>query len=153
MKIRKASLIDMSNLINLRIDCLRDMDGLTDEQESEIRAKLEPYYREHIDQDLIIVVAETSKNAIISIAFLVLMDFPPKPSVITGKIGTLLNVYTCPEHRNCGTATKVIKFLIDEAIRLNVSSIELNATPKGKPLYEKLGFKEPHYVAMELQLL
>ena len=99
MKIRKALLTDMPDLINLRIDCLRAMDGLTDEQEAEIREKLEPYYREHIDHDLIITVAETSQNAIASIAFLVLSDFPPKPSVMTGRMGTLLNAYTCPEHR------------------------------------------------------
>ena len=153
MEIRKASLKDMPDLINLRIDCLRDMDGLTEEQEVEIRAKLEPYYREHMDHDLIIAVAETSQKAIASIAFLVLTNFPPKPSVISGRIGTLLNVYTCPEHRSKGNATKVVRFIIEEAKRLNVSSIELNATPEGKPLYEKLDFKEPHYAAMELQLI
>ena len=153
MEIRKATLNDMPDLINLRIDCLRTMDGLTDEQEIEIRGKLEPYYRDHLDHDLIVAVAEISQNVIASIAFLVLTDFPPKPSVITGRIGTLLNVYTCPEHRSSGTATKVVKFIIDEAKRLNVSSIELTATPKGKPLYDKLSFKEPHYTAMELQLL
>jgi GNAT superfamily N-acetyltransferase len=153
MEIRRASLNDMPDLINLRIDCLRAMDGLTIEQEAEIRPKLEPYYRAHLDHDLIIVVAETSQNTIVSIGFLVLTDFPPKPSVITGRIGTLLNVYTCPEHRSQGTATKVVGFLIEEAKRLKVSSIKLNATVIGKPLYEKLDFKEPHYAAMELQLV
>lgn len=152
MEIRKASLNDMTELINLRIDCLRAMDGLTDEQEAEIRVKLEPYYRQHINHDLIIAIAETAQNTIVSIAFLVLSDFPPKPSVITGRIGTLLNVYTCPEHRSSGIATKAVRFLIEEAKRLNVSSIELSATPEGKPLYEKLNFKEPHYAAMELQI-
>jgi len=153
MKIRKATLNDMPDLINLRIDCLRAMDGLTDEQEAEIREKLEPYYREHLDRDLIIVVAETAQNTMISIAFLVLSEFPPKPSIITGRVGTLLNVYTHPGHRNTGTATKVVSFLIEEAKRLNVSVVDLTATPAGKPIYEKLGFKEPHYSAMELQLL
>jgi len=153
MEIRKASLNDMTELINLRIDCLRAMDGLTDEQQAEIRIKLEPYYRLHINHDLVIAVAETSQNTIVSIAFLVLSDFPPKLSVITGRIGTLLNVYTCPEYRSSGTATKVVRFLIEEAKRLNVSSIELTATPEGKPFYEKLKFKEPYYAAMELRLL
>lgn len=153
MKIRKATLDDMPDLINLRIECLRAMDGLTDEQEAKIREKLEPYFREHLDRDLIIAIAETAQNTIASTAFIVMSEFPPKPSIITGRIGTLLNVYTYPEHRGTGIATKVVIFLIEEAKRWNVSMVDLNATPGGKPIYEKLGFKEPHYTSMGLQLL
>jgi GNAT superfamily N-acetyltransferase len=152
MQIRKATLEDMSELIELRIECLRDMDGLSEEQEERVRGKLEPYFAEHLDRDLIVVVAETLKNKLISTAFLVLSEWPSNPSFITGKVGILLNVYTYPEHRGKGVATQVVSYLIEEARRIEVSMIELNATPDGKPLYDKLGFKIPHYTGMRLRL-
>lgn len=152
MQIRKATLEDMSSLIELRIECLRDMDGLTEEQEERVRGKLEPYFTEHLDRDLIVVVAETPKGKLISTAFLVLSERPANPSFITGKVGILLNVYTYPEHRGKGVATQVVSHLIEESRRIGVSMIELNATPDGKPLYDKLGFKIPHYTSMRLRL-
>jgi GNAT superfamily N-acetyltransferase len=153
MLIRKATLQDMSELIELRIECLRDMDGLTEEQEERVLVKLEPYFTEHLDRDLIIIVAETPKKKLVSTAFLVLSERPANPSFITGRIGTLLNVYTYPEYRGQGTATQVVSYLIEEARKLDVSMIELNATPDGKPLYDKLGFKIPHYTGMRLRLI
>ncbi len=154
MNIRRATLNDMADLIDLRIDCLRAMDGLTNEQEAEIRGLLEPYFREHLDHDLIVTLAETDQNKMVSTAFLVLSEWPPKPSVKTGRIGTLLNVFTYPKYRNAGMATKTINLLIEEAKRLNVSMLELNATPDGQPLYEKMDFKVPtNYTGMERYLL
>ncbi|TGE39393.1 GNAT family N-acetyltransferase [Desulfosporosinus fructosivorans] len=78
---------------------------------------------------------------------------PANPSFITGKTGTLLNVFTYPKYRRMGSATKAICKIIDEAKRLGVSSIDLSATQDGKPLYEKLGFIEPKCTQMRLQLV
>ena len=82
MLIRKATLQDMADLIELRIECLRDMDGLTEEQEERVRGRLEPYFTEHLDRDL------------------------------------------------------------TECVYVS-----------GKPLYDKLGFKIPHYTGMRLRLI
>ena len=153
MIIRRATLEDLPELITLRIDFLRTMDGMTEEQEKDIREKLVLYYNEHLDRDLIIAVAETAQSTIVSTAFLVLSERPPSPSFITGRIGTLLNVYTDPENRRIGLASKTVKFIIEEAKGLNVSLIDLNATPEGKPLYVKQGFQEVHYSGMRLMLL
>jgi GNAT superfamily N-acetyltransferase len=154
MIIRRVRLDDMDALIELRINCLRAMDGLTEEQEAQIREMLEPYFTEHLDRDLIAAAAEEDYgNEIVSTAFLVISEWPPKPSSITGRIGTLLNVFTYPEYRSKGTATKVVSFLLEEAKRINVSVVDLTASPDGKPIYEKLGFKEPHYTAMSLRLI
>jgi GNAT superfamily N-acetyltransferase len=129
------------------------MDGLTEEQEEQVRGKLEPYFAEHLDRDLIVAVAETPKNKLVSTAFLILSYRPANPSFITGKVGTLLNVYTYPEYRGKGVATQVVSYLIDEAKKFDVSMIELTATPAGKPLYDKLGFRIPHYTGMRLRLI
>ena len=99
-------------------------------------------------------LAETGNN-IIATAFLVISEKPANPAFITGKIGTVLNVFTYPEYRKKGIATELLKRLIEEAKAQNVSYIELSATESGKPLYEKLGFqtKQSRYTEMKLQLI
>ena len=49
----------------------------------------------------------------------------------------------------------MISEVIEEAKKLELSSIDLSSTPDGKPLYEKLGFIEPKskYTRMKLQLV
>jgi predicted GNAT family N-acyltransferase len=54
-----------------------------------------------------------------------------------------------------GIATLILKELIAEAKRLNVSYIELSATADGRPVYKKLGFveKQSKYTDMKLKLV
>jgi GNAT superfamily N-acetyltransferase len=153
MNIRKADMGDLNTLVELRLDCLRAMDGLSEEEEAVVRPKLKPYFTEHLDRDLIVAVAETSDGTIVSTAFIVTLERPPKPSFITGRVGTLLNVYTRTEYRGKGVATGVVSYILEEARKINVSMVDLTATPDGKPIYVKLGFKKPHYEEMELQLI
>ena len=155
MIIRKATMEDIDILIKLRIDyLLADVGNLTEEEENIIRSQLTTYYVKHINHDFIALLAEID-NKVVSTAFLVISEKPANPAFITGKTGTLLNVFTYSEYRRRGIATKVICQIIEEAKKLGVSSIDLYATPDGKPLYKKLGFTEPKskYTAMKLQLI
>lgn len=153
MNIRKATIDDIVLLIKLRIDYLiTDMEKLTTQEENAIRAQLKTYYEKHINQDFLAILAENDSK-VMAAAFLVITEKPANPTFITGKTGTLLNVLTYPEYRRMGLATKVVTKVIDEATQLGVSSIDLSATEDGKPLYEKLGFKEPKYTSMKLKLV
>lgn len=150
--IRKATIEDIGILINLRLDFLFDHIGnLTEDQESAIRLQLASYFTKHINNDFLAILAET-KNDVVSTAFFVIDERPANPIFITGKAGTLLNVFTYPKYRRMGFAKKVIERIIEEAKQIGVSSIDLLATQDGKPLYEKLGFTEPKDTAMRLQL-
>ena len=128
MNIRKADMDDLNTLVELRLDCLRAMDGLSEEEEASIRPTLKPYFTEHLDRDLIVAVAETSAGTIASTAFIVTSERPPNPSFITGRVGALLNVYTCPEFRGKGIATSVVSYILEEA-------------------------RKPHYEEMRIQLI
>ncbi|ULQ61170.1 GNAT family N-acetyltransferase [Brucepastera parasyntrophica] len=77
---------------------------------------------------------------------------PPNPNFVNGKTGTLLNVFTYPEYRNQGIAATLMKKLIEEAKKENISEIELSATKDGEKLYKKLGFKESEYTEMNILL-
>lgn len=152
MIIRKATIKDIEKLIGLRIDFLREeMGNLSADEETAIRAQLATYFAEQIDRDFIAVLAEAD-DRIVSTAFLAMSEKPANPVFITGKTGTLLNVFTYPGHRRKGYATKTVCRIIEEAKKLGVSSIDLSASEAGKPLYEKLGFEVPKSTAMRLRL-
>lgn len=154
MNIRKATNKDIEVLIQLRIDyLLADKGSLSKNEKILIQSQLKAYYPKHINHDFIAILAEIN-NEVVSTAFLAISEKPANTYFITGKTGTLLNVFTYPDYRRMGLATSVIRAIIDEAKKLGVSSIDLSATEDGKPLYEKLGFTERTiYTPMKLQLI
>ena len=51
-----------------------------------------------------------------------------------------MNMYTKPEYRRKGIAWQTLKLLVKAARQAGVSSISLEATESGRPLYEAFGF-------------
>lgn len=51
-----------------------------------------------------------------------------------------MNMYTNPNYRRKGTAYKTLDKLIGDIKRKGISSISLETTAMGRPLYEKYGF-------------
>ena len=58
----------------------------------------------------------------------------------TGKRAHLMNVYTKKEWQRHGIALRMVSMLIEEAWKMGVTEISLDATTEGRPLYKKLGF-------------
>lgn len=154
MIIRKATINNIDLLIKLRFDYLIEDNGsLTHDEKTAIQEQLRDYFEKHIQDNTFIGVIAEMDSQIVSTAYLAISEKPANPVFITGKTGTLLNVLTYPEFRRKGIATKVITFLLEEAKKVGVSSIELSATSDGKPLYEKVGFITSKYTAMRMKLV
>ena len=66
----------------------------------------------------------------------------PTFSHATGKRSHLMNVYTDPSYRGQGIARTMVNMLIEDAWAKGATEISLDATTMGRPLYEKLGFKD-----------
>lgn len=152
MKIYRATLNDINDLIRLRIDYLNTEAPLSDAQVTLISGQLTDYFSKHLPTDGLIAVIASVNNDIAAAAFLAIGERPANLTFTNGKTATLLNVLTYPQYRRRGIATQVIKTIIDEAKQIGVSAIDLYATEKGKVLYEKLGFCVPYYSAMRLKL-
>ena len=88
-----------------------------------------------------VYVARNEKD-IVSCVFLLIVEKPMSPSFITGKTGTVLNVYTKPEYRKKGYAKKLMNMMLEDAKAENVSKIELKATEDGYSLYRSVGFED-----------
>lgn len=149
MVFEKAGAEEISALVDLRIAYIReDHGGLTEDTEKRLRSVLPAYFTEHLNRDLFVYTAKD--GAIVSCAFLVIAEVPANPSFVTGRIGTVYNVYTVPEYRRKGLARHVMGELLSDAEKFGLDFVELKATKDGYHLYETLGFKETasEYVPM-----
>ena len=152
--LREAGKEDIPVLIELRMAYLcENRGGLTMQEETALRVVLEEYFTRNIGTMVFAYLLEMDGQPI-STAYLAISEKPANPAFMTGRIGTILNVYTKAEYRRRGYATKVLEKLIDRAKEENLSKIELSATADGKPVYEKLGFQEKKsdYTDMQLRL-
>lgn len=141
IKVETADSTDINELVQMRIDYLtEDYGSLTEIQSEKIRNQLPVYYQNHLNKDLFVYVVKPEK--IVSCCFLLVSEKPANPSFINGRTGTVLNVYTKPEFRKKGFAGKIMEFLISEAKKMNLDSIELKATDNGYNLYKSVGFED-----------
>lgn len=142
MIFEKATVQDISALIDLRIEYLQeDLGTITDKDLSLIKTSLPLYYEKHLNKDLIVYVARNEVD-IVSCAFLLIVEKPMSPSFITGKTGIVLNVYTKPEYRHRGYAKELMTMMLENAVAQDVSVIELKSTEDGYLLYKSVGFED-----------
>ena len=152
--LREADINDIALLTELRLTYLRaDRGSLTETEEAALRKVLPDYFARNLGTMFFAYIIEIDGRAV-SAAYMAVSEKPANPAFITGKIGTILNVYTDPAYRRRGLAAQVLKKLIERAKEENLSKIELSATADGRPVYEKLGFavKQSAYTDMQLRL-
>ena len=142
MNVEKAGVDDIDVLVKLRLDYLcEDHGSLSEDDLTVIRRDLPGYFQAHLDKDLF-VYAIREDHAIVSCAFLLIIEKPMSPSFINGKTGIVLNVYTCPSARRKGYAGAVMRTMISDAKEKNLSVIELKSTEDGYRLYRSVGFTD-----------
>lgn len=56
-----------------------------------------------------------------------------------------MNMYTKPKWRRKGIGSALLEKLLKESKKRGINEITLHATPIGRSLYEKYGFKPNHH--------
>jgi GNAT superfamily N-acetyltransferase len=151
LEYRTATLDDLNHVLEMRIAYLAEINNkLTDKDTNALLNHLPDYYRRHMGKDFFAYIA-FDEGKPVSTVYLLIVERPANLNFITGKSGVLLNVYTMPAYRKRGIASVLLSMAIEEAKKLDVSHIELQATDMGIPVYEKLGFrhKQSQYTYME----
>ncbi len=131
-----------ASLVDMRILFLwEDGKEASEKQLYKIAENLPSYFEKHIDKDCFAFGAYDNEK-LVSVALLLIIEKPSNLRFVTGRIGEVLNVYTIPEYRRQGIATKVMQMLVDFAKESALDFVELKATKNGYPLYKKLDFVE-----------
>jgi len=142
MVIEKASEKETDALVVLRLAYLQEDLGTVSESDLQSMKELLPqYFRKHLNRDLVVYIAREEEE-IFACAFLLVVEKPMSPMFITGKTGTVLNVYTKPEYRKKGYAKQLMNALLEDAKEKGLSVVELKATEDGYHLYKSVGFED-----------
>lgn len=96
------------------------------------------------------VLAEGRRGAEISFAigavnYIAYLDGQPAGAgtlFLRGPMGGIYNMCTLPRFRRCGVASAVLAACIADGGALGCRVLGLTPTPMGRPLYERLGFRE-----------
>ena len=148
MEYRKATEVDIDQLVKLRISQLLD-EGYP--ETSDIRKDLEKYFSASLKNESLICWVGLANEAIVATAGLCFYQLPSTFSNPSGRIAYITNMYTADGYRKRGVASHLLQLLLDNAMALNYTSVRLHASSDGKGIYEKAGFTDSDgYMGMRL---
>ena len=137
---RKATLDDIDDLIEFRIEFLTPLETEHESTPDELKNALWGYFDEYLTDNTFIAWLAEDNGKIIATSGLSFYTVPPYFNNLTGKVAYIMNMYTKPEYRRKGIGTELFRRLLEEAKAGKITKIVLHATDIGRPLYEKFGF-------------
>lgn len=135
-----AKTADIAALTELRLAYLEEDHGKLSKDEIRIISRdLPNYFARNLNQNLFCYLVREQEE-IAACAFLLVVEKPMSPSFLTGRTGTVLNVYTKPSYRHKGYARQIMERLLADAADKNLSVVDLKSTEDGYRLYQSVGF-------------
>lgn len=137
----KATLNDLSLLTKTRIEVLRAANNLDDSIDmSIVERESYIYYKNALTKNVHTAYLVFDGNVFIGAGGISYYTVMPTFHNPTGKKAYIMNMYTKPDYRRKGIATKTLDLLVQDAKERGITAISLEATEIGKHLYEKYGF-------------
>lgn len=147
---RCAEIKDIEIISDLRIEVLRAANLFDDSVYMEdVRKNTLDYYKKAFEDNSNITYLALDNNNIVACGSVSFYSVMPTYCNKSGKCAYLMNIYTKPEYRKQGIATKILDYLVKKSVEYGAEKISLEATEMGRPVYEKYGFK-PMNNEMEL---
>ena len=150
MEYYRATIDDIGAMIEIRLSILKSANGLPDNTDfTNIKHNLYSYYQDKLRSgEHIAFLAKENENIVATggICFYQVLPTYHNPS---GQKAYIINMFTEPEYRRKGIATKILDLLVKESLNRGVEFISLEATSMGKAVYENYGFKK---MGAEMQL-
>ncbi len=138
---KRATLEDINTLVETRIEVLRAANKLcADTDMGEVERQSYLYYQKALSDGSHIAYLVFDESGCIGTGGFSFFQVMPTYHNPSGKKAYIMNMYTNPKYRRKGIAYKTLDMLIKEIKSKGISSISLEATDMGRPLYEKYGF-------------
>lgn len=150
--LRKADVNDIDQLVDMRIEYLKE--DLGEKREKEIlslKPSLKQFFGKHLNVDVEAFVAECA-GKIVSSSFTVYYFRLPHPDFPQGSAGIPINGYTKPGYRKKGLAGSLLKMSAEYAKRRGVELLNMEVTKMGGSVSKEIGFTEIHYIPVQMRL-
>ena len=141
MEFRRATMDDVEILVERR------MAMRAEREESacpiaigDFEAITREYFLKHIPDETFIAWLAVEDGEVIATSGMCVYDVPPTYANNPGKVAYLVNMYTVPEYRGQGIASRLLELLMDEARERGCGRVTLNTSKAGRSVYEKYGF-------------
>lgn len=138
---KRATLEDIEILTETRIEVLRAANHLSDDTDmSEVERQSYNYYQKALCDGSHIAYLVFDGSCFVGAGGVSFFQVMPTYHNSSGNKAYIMNMYTNPEYRRKGIASKTLDMLIRDIKNRGVTAISLEATTMGRPLYEKYRF-------------
>ena len=95
-------------------------------------------------------LAQAAHGRVVAGGGLVIVRWPGFPLEPEPRRAWILNIYTDPDFRRRGLATRITKEIVDWCRAAGFASVSLHASDDGRPLYQALGFQPTNEMRLQL---
>ncbi|MES1254892.1 MAG: GNAT family N-acetyltransferase [Acidobacteriota bacterium] len=139
-RLRPAALDDLATITHHRVAMFRDM-GVEMDEAVVSQTFIDWLAGVMADGTYRGWLVEAEPGEVVAGGGITLLPWPPGPRYPGGRLAFVYNVYTEPAHRRHGLARMVMDAIHAWCLAHNVTSVGLNASESGRPLYESMGYE------------
>ncbi|MGD0718810.1 MAG: GNAT family N-acetyltransferase [Thermoplasmata archaeon] len=142
-RLREAGLTDVGTLVDHRHRMYSAIGGSSEAEIAAHDARYRRWARVRLRRrELVGQIAETSDGQPVASGCLWYRPEQPRPQTVREDVTPyILSMFTVPEHRGRGLASRITKALIADARRNGHGQVVLHASPQGRPVYVRIGFE------------
>lgn len=136
--VRRATLDDLDALVHHRIQMFVDMGATVDH--GMLAAEFTKWLHSNMPAGAYAAWLVEADGRIAGGGGATIIPWPPGPRYPGNRLAFVYNVYTEPDYRRQGVARLVMDAIHRWCRAQGVTSVALNASADGRPLYESLGY-------------
>jgi GNAT superfamily N-acetyltransferase len=152
MQIRPAAVTDLDLVLEMRLDFLGEVRGLSAREiTDEFRAETKAFIDRAQQEDRLHTWIAEEPGELLGIVSVVVNDVPPVPGDSRSKEGYIINEYVKPHARGRGVGRLLLRTALRSAGTLGIRRFSLFATDAGTRMYDAEGFSSnDRYMALSV---
>jgi GNAT superfamily N-acetyltransferase len=152
VSIREGTLADLETILHHRRMMFYDMGNRDEAALSAMLATSRPIFANRLrDGTYCAWLAEDASKHVVAGGGIMIFDYHSSPRDPFPKRAMIVNMYTDPAFRRQGIARRLMEIMIDWCRKGGFGSVWLHASDDGRPLYEKLGFRQTNEMRLMLR--
>ncbi len=151
-RIREVGVDDIPRILRHRRSMFWDMGRQDEDAHRSMLVSAEAFLREAMPRGRYRGwLAETVEGQVVAGVGVTIVDWPGSPDDPEPRRAWVQNVYTEPEYRRLGLALRLMETAVEWCREAGFASVSLHASIHGRPLYQKIGFRQTNEMRLRLR--